>query len=161
MKKFISVLLICALACTMFVACGKKESETQTAAVTVSIELDDGTSICSNVSVTVEGIDGDAPVALDAISKAVEDEGLKLVTNELAGSPMIDKIGDYGTDNGAYIWELTVNDKEANARINALEIKDGDKLLLVRNEGIAETATDTDTVTTKAPAKTADDGYDG
>lgn len=157
MKKLLSVLLICALACTMFVACGKKETETKSAAVTVSVELNDGTKVCSNVSVTVEGIDGEAPVALDAISKALDDEGIKLVTTDLAGSPMIDKIGDYSTENGKYIWELTVNGKEAKSRIHAVELNDGDKLVLVRNDGIGETADDTTAATTKAPAKTAAD----
>lgn len=160
MKKFISVLLICVLACTMIVSCGKQDAEVKSANVTVSVELADGTSICSGVSVTVEGIDGAAPVALDAIQKALDDEGIKLVTTDLAGSPMIEKIDDYSTEDGAYIWELTVNGKEAKSRIHAVEIADGDKLVLVRNEGIGETA-DNSEETTEAPVQTADDGYEG
>lgn len=162
MKKFISVLVVAVLLCTAFVACNKSEGETTSAKVTVTIEAD-GTKILDNVSVTVEGVDGEAPVALDAVLMAMDENEVTYETGELAGSPKLEKIADYDTENNKYIWELYINDKEADARISAAEIEEGDKIVIVRNEGVEATDTDETTEATTEiteTVKNADDGYE-
>ena len=134
MKKIISVLLVAVLLCTAFVACKKDSADTVTAKVTVTIEADD-TKIIDKVEVTIDGIDGADPLAIDAIIAALDDQVINYTTVEFAGSDKLEKIGDYDTEDNKYIWELYLNDDDepAAGRLANVTIQDGDKLLVKRN----------------------------
>lgn len=134
MKKFISLTLAAIMLCTMFAACSKKDSTTLTAKVTITIEAED-TKILDKAEVTIDGVDGEAPLAIDAIIAALDDNEIEYTTVEFAGSDKLEKIGDYDTENNAYIWELYLNgnDDPASGRLASVEIEDGDVLLLKRN----------------------------
>lgn len=134
MKKIISVLLAAVLLCTMFVACNNSSKQTITAKVTVTIEADD-TKILDKAEIEIDGIDGAAPLAFDAILAALDDNEIEYKTVEFAGSDKLEKIGDYDTEDNAYIWELYLNgdDDPVSGRLTTVEIMDGDTLLLKRN----------------------------
>ena len=155
MKKIISVLLVAVLLCTAFVACNKESADTITAKVTVTIEADD-TKIIDKVEVTIDGIDGEAPLAIDAIIEALNDQEIPYDTVEFAGTDKLEKIGDYDTENNKYIWELYLNDDDepAAGRLATVTIEDGDKLLVKRNAYDSVVTTE---ATEKVPAQTKAD----
>ena len=161
MKKILAILVLAAVLCTAFVACNKEDDDSTSATVTVSVEVDDET-VLEATQVTVEGQDGKAPVALDAIIQALVENEIPYKTAELAGQPRLEKIGDYTTENNKYIWELYINGEEAEVRISAAEIKTGDGLVVMRNEGVEPITTEPETTvpaTTEGVA-TVDDGYE-
>lgn len=162
MKKVISLLVVAVLLCTAFVACAKDGDDSSAATVKVTIEAE-GTKILENIEVTVEGIDGEAPLAFDAILAALDDNDVEYETVEFAGTEKLEKIGDYDTQNNSYIWELYLNgdDEPASGRLATVEIADGDKLLVKRNAYESIKTEENTTVATKAPAvQEADDGYE-
>jgi len=152
MKKIISVLLVAVLLCTAFVACNKESADAISAKVTVTVVADD-TKIIENIEVTIDGIDGEAPLALDAIIEALKDQEINYNTVEFAGSDKLEKIGDYDTENNKYIWELYLNDEDepAAGRLATVTIEDGDKLLVKRNAYDSVVTTEE---TEKVPAQT-------
>ncbi len=166
MKKFISIFMTAVLLCTALVSCGGGSQKDSTSAeVTVTVEAD-GTKIIENVKVTVSGIEGAAPLAIDAIIAALEDNDITYDIGEFAGYDRIEKIDEYGIDGGDYIWELYLNgdDEPAPGRLALVEIENEDTLLLKRNAGVEETATESTEETTTVPpqaVETVDDGYDG
>ena len=134
MKKIISVLLACVLLCTAFVACKKNNEEILTAKVTVTVEADN-TKIIDKIEVTIDGVDGEAPLAIDAIIAALDDQEIEYNLTKLGNTDKLEKIGDYDTEDNAYIWELYLNGEEepAPGRLATVEIEDGDTLLVKRN----------------------------
>lgn len=157
MKKILSVLLAAVLLCTAFAACAKNGGDSETAKVTITIEADD-TKILDNVEVEIEGIDGEAPLAIDAIIMALDDYEIEHKEVEFAGTDKLEKIGDYDTENNKYIWELYLNgdDEPASGRLATVEIEDGDKLLVKRNAYESVITTETEEVITKAPETEAE-----
>ena len=134
MKKIISVLLVAVLLCTAFVACKKSNEEVISAKVTVTIVAED-TKIIENIEVTIDGIDGEAPLAIDAIIAALDDQEIDYELTKLGNTDKLEKIGDYDTENNKYIWELYLNGEEepAAGRLATVEIEEGDTLLVQRN----------------------------
>ncbi|MBE6707750.1 MAG: hypothetical protein E7578_00735 [Ruminococcaceae bacterium] len=165
MKRILSVLVAAILLCTALVGCGGKSNDSTTAKVKVTVEADD-VKIIENVEVEIEGIDGNAPLAIDAIIAALDDNDIKYELKKLGNYDMFDVIDEYGTENNDYIWELYIDDAEepAEGRFATIEVADGNTLLLKRNAGVKETATDeTTTEATTEPPKTVetvDDGFE-
>jgi len=164
MKKFLAIVLAAVMLCTVFVSCKGKETAETKVKVTVSIFTDDD-DICENAEVTVTSTDGKGPYAYDAIIAALDDNEIPYKTELFAGYDRFVEIsgnGLTGANGEEYLWELTINGKEAKGRINVAEIKDGDKLVLSRNEYISTLTTEpvtTEPETTEAPVVTADDDY--
>lgn len=162
MKKIISLLVVAVLLCTAFVACNNNGSDSSVATVKVTIEAE-GAKILENIEVSVKGVDGEAPLAFDAILAALDDNDIEYETVEFAGTEKLEKIGDYDTQDNAYIWELYLNgdDEPASGRLATVEIADGDKLLVKRNAYESIKTEEETTVATKAPViEDADDGYE-
>ena len=141
MKKFISIFLAVVMLCTVLVSCGGgSQKETLSATVKVTVEAE-GTKIIENVQVTIDGIDGAAPLAIDAIIAALTDNEIEYEIGEFAGYDRFEKIDEYGLENGAYIWELYMNgeDEPVAGRLALAEVQNDDVLVLKRNAGVEDT----------------------
>ncbi len=101
---------------------------------TVTIKANN-TEIIKDVQVRVSMNDG-TTLAIDAIIEALDSKNITYELIEFAGLKMFDKIDKYDTGtNNEYIWELYLNgdDEPVDGRLAAVEIEDGDRILLKRN----------------------------
>ena len=161
MKKVVFALLVVALICSVFTACGKNEEETDQSSYTVKLTIKTQTdTICNGESITMEDNEDGTPTVFDVVCKYLDENEIPYEKDVFAGYDIITSI-DGAAENGDDIfWQVLVDGKEPDGRYAALEIEDGNNIEFFLGKNLQDTDTETETEEPAPEVQTADDGYD-
>ena len=159
MKKIVFAVLIFALICGAFTACGKQE-EAEQKNYTVKLTIKTLTeTICKAETVTIEGVEDDAPTVFDVVCKYLDENEIPYEKDVFAGYDIITSI-DGAKEDGDVFWQVLVDGEEPDGRYAALMIADGNDIEFFLGKNLDDTETETETEA-KVTVQTAADDYDG